>query len=407
MKRLKHMFSDPSTSVEVAGTRWWSEDLDPQPLRVPRDILEEFPELPVWLRLQPPEPFASRSSASRPEPSNVPGEKRFGKQFARTVGEEGRRLVAELVDEHWLWWCDYLYSTLVARHPDLLGRLEKAWERGSLTASPSFPNAVVYSAKAAQLFYWGAWDPPRQVTCILCARGYGVEWVANAHLRRGIDYRFCPHCALAVYPGMDDAARAEASKLTNDEFAERLHRLSKVIGSVPGVDLWTDPSIHGFTNIQKVRLVACLMITPHVDMYFERFGRPWTRVLMATSVIEGGRITSRGTMSVANDGHLCRSVGERLIDDFFTEVGIAHETEPDWPAHPTYNPSGRKRADWLLVDGTYVEYAGLAGDKAYDRKMEGKVAMARELGIDLEVVFPRDLRNLRARFARHLEPPSS
>ena len=58
------------------------------------------------------------------------------------------------------------------------------------------------------------------------------------------------------------------------------------------------------------------------------------------------------------------------------------------------------RADWLLADGTHVEYAGLMNEPAYASKMEQKVRLADALGIPLMVLLPHDLNDLSSKFHR-------
>ena len=98
-----------------------------------------------------------------------------------------------------------------------------------------------------------------------------------------------------------------------------------------------------------------------------------------------------GTWCRARDGHRCRSPLEKSIDDWFASRDVAHECEPYWSAHPALNPSGRKRADWLLADGTYVECAGMIDQPDYAAKITLKRELADELGIPLIVVGPTDL----------------
>ena len=108
---------------------------------------------------------------------------------------------------------------------------------------------------------------------------------------------------------------------------------------------------------------------------------------------EDGYRTGRGTECIALDGHECYSLAEKQIDDWLFAKGIEHTVEPDYPVHPELNPNGLKRADWE-VDGVFIEYWGLAGDREYDRKSRIKRKLAKKLGIKLIEVYPGDLQNL-------------
>jgi hypothetical protein len=115
---------------------------------------------------------------------------------------------------------------------------------------------------------------------------------------------------------------------------------------------------------------------------------PWGKALVAAGVVGEFVQTKRGLQSEAKDGHWCRSIFERQIDDFLTNHGIDHEHEPRWPVHSEFNPSGLMRADWRLPDGTMVEAAGMLGDPKYAARFERKQALANALDIKLLVLTP-------------------
>ncbi|MEU7845906.1 hypothetical protein AB0B69_00700 [Micromonospora parva] len=124
----------------------------------------------------------------------------------------------------------------------------------------------------------------------------------------------------------------------------------------------------------------------------------WADWLKRAGLLGDGVQLARGTVTVASDGHLCRSLLERHIDDFLTVNGIAHEVEPYWPYDPDLNTTGL-RADWLLDDGTYVEAWGLPDEPAYAHKMTRKIELAARTGIRLVGVTSADLGNLHDVFA--------
>jgi hypothetical protein len=101
-----------------------------------------------------------------------------------------------------------------------------------------------------------------------------------------------------------------------------------------------------------------------------------------------------GTYCRAEDGHLCRSLLEKSVDDWFASRGIGHEREPRWPYHAVLNPTGKKRADWLLADGSYAECLGLADKSWYDAKTAQKWKLAQEMGIRLYLIYPDDILRL-------------
>ncbi|MEU8621640.1 hypothetical protein [Streptomyces sp. NPDC048623] len=121
--------------------------------------------------------------------------------------------------------------------------------------------------------------------------------------------------------------------------------------------------------------------------------RSWTEWLRLAGVLRDGVRQGRGTTTLASDGHLCRSLFERHVDDFFHHHGVPHEPEPHYPRHEELNTTGL-RADWLLADGTYVEALGLMQQEAYAEKARRKAELARVSGIRLVTVTAGDLDRL-------------
>lgn len=127
--------------------------------------------------------------------------------------------------------------------------------------------------------------------------------------------------------------------------------------------------------------------------------RGWATWLARAGVLGDGWRPSRGYVSVAADGHLCRSLFERIIDDYLWATGIAHEPEPQYPYDAELNPYGY-RADWRLGDGRFVEAAGLMSETAYAKKMARKRELAARHGLELLVLTEADLVQLNEAFRR-------
>jgi hypothetical protein len=100
---------------------------------------------------------------------------------------------------------------------------------------------------------------------------------------------------------------------------------------------------------------------------------PWMSLLQRAEIVGDTWRPSRGVMCFAEDGHPCRSLGERAIDDWLHRAGFEHQVEPLWPRHHEYNPNGQKRADWQVGD-LLIEYAGMMKDKEYSAKIASKRA---------------------------------
>ena len=135
--------------------------------------------------------------------------------------------------------------------------------------------------------------------------------------------------------------------------------------------------------------------------FFVRPGEwSWMKLLADAGLIDEGIRTGRGTAIPADDGHLCRSLHEKAVDDFFHQHSIAHEQEPHYPFDPVLNPNTRRRADWVLVDGTFVEMWGMHGDTAYDAKTEEKLLLAQQYGIELVGLQRSDVQDLPSIFRK-------
>ena len=382
--------------VELAGKGWVDEDLGLSgPFSVPADLLAEFPALKKELRT-PPRPWGG-AGGFNPDYWAFEGLRPSGEEFARVVGEWGRATVAGLVETYWLGWPWFSYVPFETQRPDIYAELERSRRSGRLT------RGVMYGAAAAQVYLWGGWQPSAPTPCELCSRVFEPVKAHPKLVRIGVGHHLCGHCSAAVvnsgtYLGEGKYLTCE---LSDKQLAGRLRKVVDVLGFVPPASFREQLQLRAVEPSRRRRLEAALVCLPNLGFFLERFGKPWTKVLIATGAVEGVRVTARGTMAVASDGHICRSLGELAIDDYLTSAGIAHDTEPPWPQHPELNPKGRQRGDWLLNDGTYVEYAGLTGDEAYDRKMAAKARMAAELGIPLIVVYPSDLHRLDEVFAPH------
>ena len=92
---------------------------------------------------------------------------------------------------------------------------------------------------------------------------------------------------------------------------------------------------------------------------------------------------------------------ERVIDDFLSEHGIAHELEPSYPLDPELNKHGY-RADWRLDDGTFIEAFGFPNRSTYVEKMERKIELAARYAIPLITLTQEDLGKLATIFGKWL-----
>ena len=213
------------------------------------------------------------------------------------------------------------------------------------------------------------------VSCAVCAESF-LTTSLKAGVWRDLGTDFCGVClARAFWLDGDPGA-------TREEILEHIAALYATWQRVPPQTV-TSHDVSGSSFEQRRELVKILIDRPATDRVRETFGS-WFEALVAVGVLDGAaqRMT-RGTRCLANDGHVCLSIGEKTIDDLMYAAGIEHTKEPPYPV-------GRMRADFK-IGSTLVEYFGLAGDADYDAKVELKRSMAAKHGFTLIEVYPTDL----------------
>ncbi len=180
-----------------------------------------------------------------------------------------------------------------------------------------------------------------------------------------------------------------------EEILEYLRGLSGLLGAVPPQTAADNLEILAIAEPgRRVELLELLRESPSSARVKSVFGT-WFEALLAAGLLEDGtRRNARGIQTLARDGHMCFSLGEKTIDDWLYENGIPHEREPAYP-------EGNYRADWLVGD-VFVEYFGLTGDAAYDAKAEEKKRICKRHNVKLVAIFPKDLASWSAR-GRKLE----
>lgn len=151
-------------------------------------------------------------------------------------------------------------------------------------------------------------------------------------------------------------------------------------------------------------LMLCRMLTArrgYVVPGGKRKVYSWTDWLGQAGLLAEGIRTTRGVTVMAKDGHICRSLLERQIDDFFFDHGISHHPEPHYPFDAVMNPDGY-RADWRLADGTYVEALGFTTNPEYMAKAQRKIELAGQHQIPILTITEADLPRLLTIFAKWL-----
>jgi hypothetical protein len=125
---------------------------------------------------------------------------------------------------------------------------------------------------------------------------------------------------------------------------------------------------------------------PNPDTYCAMFGS-WNEAIRGAGFVPNQ--ASIGSIILARDGHKCRSLAERTIDDWLFDHLIEHDKEVCYP-------NSRLRADWRAED-VYIEYLGLSTNydhwlnDNYHETLLRKRAICRKHNLTLIELYPEDL----------------
>lgn len=125
---------------------------------------------------------------------------------------------------------------------------------------------------------------------------------------------------------------------------------------------------------------------PDPDTYRVSFGG-WNRAIELAGFAPND--SSLGFVVKAEDGHVCRSLPEKIIDDWLTERRINHEKE-------VLYPGSNLRADWK-VGKTIIEYLGISLNyqhslnRNYKISLESKRRICEACNLTLIEIYPEDL----------------
>lgn len=302
---------------------------------------------------------------------------------------EATMLADGLIAAYGAMWPWPMPRSTMARHPALASRVMDLAKHRLVSQQHTyadrpdivFEQAIMYGSFDRLRRERGprAWPPPAEITCPICGRTFSAGILSHWMLRQYGPPRFCPGCCVRARSGF------RAVELP-DAFAG-LRALADAIEGIPEQAIAATISIAGLDDDRRDRVMAGLIVAPSPVAAKALAGPTWLAVLQAADLVGDVWRPSLGTYCLAADGHLCRSLAERTVDDFLTARGIAHTPEPAYPG-------SSRRADWALPDGTFVEYAGLLADAEYRAKIEEKRSLAATAGVPLIILVPEDLTDL-------------
>lgn len=291
-------------------------------------------------------------------------------------------LVTQISLWQWAWYWGITKETVKRTAPEDIDEWKKT---DPLCSRYAWYNVLMYFAisRAEQLGYTKSIRTAQKKICPICQNSFVEDSLPMPLVERlGIDgLDFCAPClkdTVLQGTGNDSLSKAEILKYLQD--------LASLIGRVPIQNFGEGISdLRGLSHNERFTLLKLLRNKPTVDCVKSSFGS-WLNALIQAGVLEDGtRKTSRGIHSLAKDGHVCLSLGEKTIDDYLYLHGIHHEKEPRYP-------EGNYRGDFKVGE-IFIEYFGLTGNPDYDAKTKEKIRLCKKHRIVLVAIYPQDLVN--------------
>lgn len=284
---------------------------------------------------------------------------------------------------HWQWvWYWGITDEIVKNTAS--DTIEKWKESDPLCSTYAWYNVLMYFAatRAEQLGLTKSIRRPQKKTCLLCSESFIEDSLPIPLIERlGVErLDFCAPCLRdTILQGTGNDSSSE------NEILKYLQDLALILERVPSQNYgegMTD--LQDMSNEERLALLKLLKSKPTVGRVKSAFGS-WLNALIQAGILEDGtRRTSRGIQSIARDGHICLSLGEKTIDDYLYAHGIHHEKEPRYP-------EGNYRGDFKVGAATFIEYFGLAGDPDYDARTNEKIRLCKKHDITIVQIYPRDL----------------
>ena len=277
-----------------------------------------------------------------------------------------------IVAWQWAWQIRISQALVAVTPPDVL----EQWKlEDPICQSRVWYNALMNfaAARGSQQGFTTAIRKPRRLDCLCCGKKFREDALPWALVERLSieELDFCPPCLSACVLQHSGSPTMPAAGV-----ARYLRKLAKLLEAIPSQGFGERRGdLLALPRERRPELIRHLRRKPSVRRVKQCY-RTWLRALIRSGVLaDGTRKTARGIQTLARDGHVCRSLGEKVIDDFLHAAGIKHEREPRYP-NTLY------RADFRVGE-CWVEYFGLAGDEKYDARMALKQRLCKEQRIDL------------------------
>ncbi len=288
----------------------------------------------------------------------------------------------------WQWYWFHYIKDEVILHTD--SSIIEHWKREDPACRRGIGTGAWYNvleffayARAEQMNLIGLVREPKWKLCPLCNNKF-LENSLPEPLAKKLGVDGLDFCAPCLTPKILQSTGNDI--LTKEEVKEYLRKLSSIIQAIPHQGFGEGEEDILYLNYEQRLAALQLMSNKPSTKHVKKLFLSWLHALIESDILEDGtRKTSRGTMCLAKDGHACRSLAEKTLDDFLFNHSVPHTREP-------YYPNSNYRADFD-VKGVYIEYFGLMGNYLYDQKIQEKKKIAKEVGIRMIPIYPKNLLN--------------
>jgi hypothetical protein len=234
--------------------------------------------------------------------------------------------------------------------------------------------------------------------CAICGIGYYPQ--AEGMSAQLAPPRYCGAC-YSLFNGQATMQLVYKNKFDKADVQEKfvfgLQRFFEVFGFVPAAGLnrgrlirETFDALRDEESLDDYVVALALLPTGFSAKYVYK---TWAHFLNAADLLTLTNRGKGGYQSVATDGHLCLSLGERAICEYLTRNHVRHKKEPVYPIDSELNPNGLMRADFLAKD-VWIEFAGMLTDPLYKARMANKKALAAKNNLKWVQVDPEHLGDL-------------
>lgn len=200
----------------------------------------------------------------------------------------------------------------------------------------------------------------------------------------GIDFLY-PNLYTEICPACFQSLFRQNINIDPHDQALAVRELGERIGKLPVKNF--PIYIYSYSDRQNIEwFLTLLKRLPNPSLINGRFGSFFKLLLMSGLLPDGTRRMHLGTWTIAKDGDMCFSIVEREIDNWLFHNKIAHTKEVKYP-------NSDMRCDWEVIKGEeriFIEYFGLLNRKTYEEKAAIKKKLAKENGIKLISITPKD-----------------